>query len=36
VVVIYVANFGRIFWLDYAYAFAIGLGLPELALKKLL
>ena len=36
VVLIYIANIGSIFWLDYAYVFAIGLGLPELALKKLL
>jgi hypothetical protein len=36
VIVIYVANLGRFFWLDLMYGFAIGLGLPELVLKKLL
>lgn len=29
---IYVANIGRIFWLDYVYGAAIGLGLPALIL----
>ncbi len=33
VVIIYAANIGRFFWLDYAYGAAIGLGLPELLLK---
>ena len=33
VVIIYAANIGRIFWLDYAYGAAIGLGLPELLLR---
>ena len=36
IVVIYVANFGRVFWLDWAYGIAIGLGLPELVLKNLI
>jgi hypothetical protein len=35
VVVIYVANIGSIFWLDFMYGFAIGLGLPEIILKQL-
>lgn len=35
VVVIYIANFGRIFWLDLVYGAAIGLGLPEVVLKHL-
>ena len=30
VVVIYAANVGSIFWLDFIYGLAIGLGLPEL------
>jgi Putative zincin peptidase len=35
VAIIYVANFGRMFWLDLMYGIAIGLGLPELVLKNL-
>jgi hypothetical protein len=31
--VIYLANIGRIFWLDLMYGFAIGLALPEFVLK---
>ena len=30
VLLIYLANIGRIFWLDYLYGVAIGLGLPAL------
>lgn len=30
--IIYLANIGRIFWLDYIYGAAIGLGLPSLIL----
>jgi hypothetical protein len=33
VVVIYVANLGRVIWLDLAYGAAIGLALPEYVLK---
>ena len=33
--VIYVANFLRIFWIDYLYGFAIGLLLPDLLFRKL-
>jgi hypothetical protein len=33
VVVIYIANLGRFFWLDYLYGIGIGIGLPELILK---
>ena len=32
VMLIYIANIGRIFWLDYLYGMAIGLGLPALLL----
>ena len=32
VLLIYLANMGRIFWLDYLYGAAIGLGLPALIL----
>ena len=32
VVLIYLANIGRVFWLDYLYGMAIGLGLPALLL----
>ena len=32
VLLIYLANIGRIFWLDYIYGFAIGIGLPALLL----
>ena len=32
VLLIYLANIGRIFWLDYLYGAAIGLGLPTLLL----
>jgi hypothetical protein len=32
VVLIYLANIGNIFWLDYAYGAAIGLGLPAMLL----
>lgn len=35
VALIYVANIGSFFWLDLFYGFAIGLGLPELLLKRL-
>jgi hypothetical protein len=34
VVVIYVANLLRFFWIDYAYGFAIGIGLPTLLLNR--
>jgi len=33
VIAIYLANLLRFFWLDYIYGVALGLGLPELALK---
>ena len=33
--VIYLANFGSFFWLDYLYGFAIGFLLPELLLNSL-
>jgi len=33
VVPIYVANTLRFFWADYAYGFAIGVGLPALILR---
>ncbi|MHC4353700.1 MAG: DUF3267 domain-containing protein [Planctomycetota bacterium] len=32
VALIYLANIGRVFWLDYIYGAAIGLGLPSLLL----
>jgi hypothetical protein len=32
---IYLANLGSFFWLDYLYGVGIGLGLPELLLQKL-
>jgi hypothetical protein len=32
VLLIYMANIGRIFWLDYLYGMAIGIGLPALIL----
>jgi hypothetical protein len=32
VILIYLANIGRVFWLDYLYGAAIGLGLPALFL----
>jgi hypothetical protein len=35
VVVIYIANLLRIFWLDYLYGFAIGFLLPQLLLDKM-
>src|SRR5262249_55714501 len=35
VIVIYVANFGRIFWLDLFYGMGIGLALPALVLEKI-
>jgi hypothetical protein len=35
VVVIYCANLLSIFWLDYIYGVALGLGLPELVLKSI-
>jgi hypothetical protein len=35
VLVIYVANLGSIFWLDYFYGFALGFLLPEMLLKQL-
>jgi hypothetical protein len=35
VVVIYIANFGSILWLDLIYGAAIGLGLPALVFEKL-
>jgi hypothetical protein len=35
VVVIYIANLGRIFWLDYGYGIALGLYLPEEVLKRI-
>ena len=35
VVVIYAANLARFFWIDYAYGVALGLGLPELVLKRI-
>jgi hypothetical protein len=35
VVVIYAANVARFFWIDYAYGVALGLGLPELVLKRM-
>lgn len=35
VVAIYAANILRFFWLDYAYGVAIGVGLPDLILKRL-
>jgi hypothetical protein len=34
VALIFVANFGNFFWLDLFYGVGIGLGLPELLLKK--
>jgi hypothetical protein len=36
VVVIYLANFGSIFWLDYFYGLALGLALPEYVLNYVL
>jgi hypothetical protein len=36
VVVIYAANIGSIFWLDLMYGVAIGLGLPEFVLNRLI
>ena len=35
VVLIYAANLLSFFWIDYLYGLAIGLGLPELVLRKL-
>jgi hypothetical protein len=32
VMLVYLANIGRVFWLDYLYGAAIGLGLPSLIL----
>ena len=32
IVIIYLANIGRVFWLDYLYGVGIGLGLPALLL----
>jgi hypothetical protein len=34
--IIFLANFGSIFWLDLIYGAAIGLGLPELVLKNMI
>ncbi len=34
VVAVYAANILRFFWLDYAYGFAIGVGLPQLILNR--
>jgi Putative zincin peptidase len=36
VVVIYAANLGRFFWLDYLYGAALGLALPEFVLRRVL
>lgn len=33
IVAVYLANFGAIFWLDYLYGVALGLGLPKLLLE---
>ena len=35
VVVLYIANILRFFWLDYAYGVALGLGLPEILLRRI-
>jgi hypothetical protein len=35
IVLIYAGHVGSMFWLDYVYGIAIGLGIPELVLKKL-
>ncbi|MCL2104123.1 MAG: metalloprotease family protein [Kiritimatiellaeota bacterium] len=32
VILVYLANFGSVFWLDYFYGLALGLGLPSLLL----